>query len=162
MTMNEKYLSCKEVIEAAVSANYADSRLDTKAAVAQVVERFGADRVAYILAITVKAKDHDGRISSASKAWAQTVPTTDDHGNCYLIVDKCNPGLTDLFVKQFRTEYPERKPSVLEKLTSPPTLVAPHDVHADRRAHDARHEDIEDLLRGRRCGAVAQCAYEYE
>lgn len=130
MIMNEfeKYLSCKEVIEAAVSANYADSRLDTKAAVAQVVERFGADRVAYILAVTVKAKDHDGRISSTSKAWAQTVPTTDDHDNRYLIVDKCNPGLMDLFVKQFRTEYPERKPSVLEKLTSPPTPGVPHDV----------------------------------
>ena len=126
MTMNEfeKYLSCKEAIEAAVGVNYSDNRFNTKAAVAQVVDQFGADRVAYVLAVTIKAKDHDGRISGTSKAWAQTVPTTDDHDNCYLIVDKCNPGLTDLFVKQFRTEYPERKPSVLEKLTSPPTLVA--------------------------------------
>lgn len=130
MTMNEfeKYLSCKETIEAAVSANYADNRLDTKAAVAQVVDQFGADRVAYVLAVTVKAKDHDGRISGANKTWAQTISTTDDHDNCYLIVDKCNPGLTDLFVKQFRTEYLERKLSVLEKLTSPPTPGVPHDV----------------------------------
>lgn len=130
MAMNEfeKYLSCKEAIEAAVSANYADNRLNTKAAVAQVVERFVTDRVAYVLAVTIKAKDHDGRISGANKAWAQTIPTMDDHDNRYLIVDKCNPGLTDLFVKQFRTEYLERKPSVLEKLTSPPTPVAPHDV----------------------------------
>ena len=130
MTMNEfeKYLSCKEAIEAAVGLNYADNRLDTKAAVAQVVERFEAACVAYVLAATIKEKDHDGRISSTSKAWAQTVPTTDDHDNRYLIVDKCNPGLTDLFVKQFRTEYPERKPSVLEKLTSPPTPGVPHDV----------------------------------
>ena len=125
MTMNEfeKFLFCKEAIEAAVGANYADNRLDTKVAVAQVVDQFGADRVAYVLAVTVKAKDHDGRISGANKTWAQTIPTTDDHDNCYLIVDKCNPGLTDLFVRQFRTEYPERKPSVLEKLTSPPTPV---------------------------------------
>ena len=130
MTMNEfeKYLSCKEAIEAAVGVNYSDNRFNTKAAVAQVGDQFGADRVAYVLAVTIKAKDHDGRISSASKAWAQTVPTTDDHDNCYLIVDKCNPGLTDLFVKQFRTEYLERKLSVLEKLTSPPTPGVPHDV----------------------------------
>ena len=60
--------------------------------------------------------------------WVQTVPTTDDHDNRYLIVGKCNPGLVDLFVKQFRTEYPERKPSVLEKLTSPPMPGVPHDV----------------------------------
>ena len=58
MAMNEfeQNLACKEAIESAVGANYADNRLDSKAAVRQVLDQFGADRVAYVLAVTIKAK----------------------------------------------------------------------------------------------------------
>lgn len=118
-------IACKEAIETAVDANYADNRLNTKAAARQVLDQFGADRVAYVLAVTIKAKDYDGRISPANKAWAQTISTADDKNNRYLIVDKCNPGLTDLFAKQFRTELQEHKPSVLEKLTAQSARTSP-------------------------------------
>ena len=127
MAMNEfeQNIACKEAIESAVGANYADNRLNSKAAVRQVLDQFGADRVAYVLAVTIKAKDYDGRISPANKSWANTIPTADDKNNCYLIVDKCNPGLTDLFARQFRTELQEHKPSVLEKLTAQAEHTSP-------------------------------------
>lgn len=70
-------------------------------------------------------KEHDGRISRDNKAWAKTIPMPEDGGDprhsYALVVDKVNPGLTDLFVKQARKalQTPE-KGSVLEKLKQEP------------------------------------------
>ena len=74
---------------------------------------------------TVLKKEHDGRISRDNKAWAKTVPMPEDGGDprhsYALVVDKVNPGLTDLFLKQTRKvlQAPE-KGSVLEKLKQEP------------------------------------------
>ncbi len=79
----------------------------------------------YILANTVLKKEHDGRISRDNKAWAKTIPMPEDGGDprhsYALVVDKVNPGLTDLFLKQARKvlQAPE-KGSVLEKLKQEP------------------------------------------
>ena len=66
--------ACKEAIEQAISRHYRDNRLDAEAAVKDVLERFGPDRVQYVLANTVRHKEWDGRISRDSKAWASTMP----------------------------------------------------------------------------------------
>lgn len=86
-----------------------------------VLEQFGPDRVQYVLANTVRHKEWDGRISRDNKAWASTIPMPEggsqDRHSEYLVVDRCNPGLTDLFLKQVRQLAGEReKPSVREKL----------------------------------------------
>ena len=90
-----------------------------------MLEQFGPERMQYILANTVLKKEHDGRISRDNKAWAKTVPMPEDGGDprhsYVLVVDKVNPGLTDLFLKQARKvlQAPE-KGSVLEKLKQEP------------------------------------------
>ena len=79
----------------------------------------------YILANTVLKKEHDGCISRDNKAWAKTISMSNDGGDprhsYALVMDKVNPGLTDLFVKQARKalQTPE-KGSVLEKLKQEP------------------------------------------
>ena len=103
------------------SAHYAENRLDTEAAVKDVLEKFGAERVQFILVNTIQHKNHDGRISQDNKAWAKTIPMPEDSGasrHCaYLVVDQVNPGLTDLFTRQFRKVAQEQqKSSVLQKL----------------------------------------------
>ena len=45
-----------------------------KLSVNDVLERFGPDRVQYVLANTVRHKEWDGRISRDNKAWASTMP----------------------------------------------------------------------------------------
>ena len=113
--------ACKEAIEQTISAHYAENRLDTEAAVKDVLEKFGTERVQFILANTIQHKNHDGRISQDNKAWAKTIPMLEDsdafrHG-AYLVVDRVNPGLTDLFTRQFRKDAQEQqKSSVLQKL----------------------------------------------
>ena len=113
--------ACKEAIEQTISAHYAENRLDTEAAVKDVLEKFGTERVQFILANTIQHKNHDGRISQDNKAWAKTIPMLEDSGasrhSAYLVVDQVNPGLTDLFTRQFRKVAQEQqKSSVLQKL----------------------------------------------
>ena len=118
-------LACKEATRQAINAHYGDNRLNTEAAVKEVLEQFGPERMQYILANTVLKKEHDGRISRDNKAWAKTIPMPEDGGDprhsYALVVDKVNPGLTDLFLKQARKvlQAPE-KGSVLEKLKQEP------------------------------------------
>ena len=122
--------ACKEAIEQAISAHYAENRLDTEAAVKDVLEKFGAERVQFILANTIQHKNHDGRISQDNKAWAKTIPMPEDSDasrHCaYLVVDGVNPGLTDLFTRQARkTMQEQQKSSVLQKLKQEPPARKP-------------------------------------
>ena len=132
--------ACKEAIEQAIGRHYSNNRLDAEAAVNDVLERFGPDRVQYVLANTVRHKEWDGRISRDNKAWASTMPLSEgapqDRHSGYLVVDRCNPGLTDLFLKQVRQLAGEReKPSVREKLQKAPA--------APRRSALAKKKEAE-------------------
>lgn len=129
-------IACRDAIEQAIADNYRDNRLDP-ACVRQTTQQFDSDRIFYVLSNTVRHKDHDGRISRDNKAWAQTVPVCEDKDgfgydrNVYFIVDRCNPGLTDLFLSQARREYvpvQEQKPSVRGSLNK----------HAGQQAHSGR------------------------
>lgn len=117
-------IACKEAIEQAIAAHYHDNRLGIEA-VHQVLEQFGYDRMFYVLAVTVRQKDWDGRISRDNKAWAKTIPVYENPGssvrdcNIYFVVDRSHPGLTDLFLTQARREYTQaqaKKPSVRDSL----------------------------------------------
>ena len=122
--------ACKEAIEQAISAHYAENRLNTEAAVKDVLEKFGTERVQFILANTIQHKNHDGRISQDNKSWAKTIPMPEDSDasrHCaYLVVDGVNPGLTDLFTRQARkTMQEQQKSSVLQKLRQEPPARKP-------------------------------------
>lgn len=103
---NEK---CKEAIQEAISSNYDGNRLCVDAAVKEVLGKFGAERVQYLLANTVQRKSWDGRISPESKAWAQTISIPNDNRNAYLSLDGVNPGLMDSFLKGVRENIPKKK-----------------------------------------------------
>ena len=128
---NKANMACKEAIEAAICDHYRDHRLGSDA-VKQVVEQFGYDRVFHVLAVTVRQKDWDGRISQDNKAWAKTVPVFENPDawgtdrNCYLVVNS-HPGLTDLFLSQARNAHTQeqQKSSVRDKLKKQPETTSP-------------------------------------
>ena len=122
-------VACREAIEDAIHENYRDNRLDTEC-VKTVMDRFGVDRVEYVLANTVQHKDWDERFSNSNRAWAKTIPVVTD-GNEFVgdrrtafVVDRSHTGLTDLFVTAFRREQqklleaPSRM-SIYEQLRQP-------------------------------------------
>ena len=66
---NVANIACRAAIEKAISENFDGMRLRADA-VAQVLSEFGADRVQFVLANTVRQKSWDGRFSRENKAWA--------------------------------------------------------------------------------------------
>ncbi len=107
-------VECRRAIEAAISSNYGDNRLDADAAVKSVLEQFSPERVRYVLANTIQQKDFDGRIPQPLKEWAKTVDVCPENASRFL-VDKPNPGLTALFVDAFRQQTEPKKEVTSEK-----------------------------------------------
>ena len=107
-------VECRRAIEAAISSNYGDNRLDADAAVKSVLEQFSPERVRYILANTIQQKDFDGRIPQPLKEWAKSIDVCPENASRFL-VDKPNPGLTALFVDAFRQQTEPQKEAVSEK-----------------------------------------------
>ena len=107
-------VECRRAIEAAISSNYGDNRLDVDAAVKSVLEQFSPERVRYVLANTIQQKDFDGRIPQPLKEWAKTVEVCPENASRFL-VDKPNPGLTALFVDAFRQQTEPQKEVTSEK-----------------------------------------------
>ena len=114
-------VSCKEAIEAAIREHYRDNRLDAGAAVGQVAEQFGQERMLYVLAATVRHFDYDGRISQDNKRWANTIPVYEnkdgmDSDRSVQFVVCSHPGLTDLFLTQARHEQRLRQPLTADEI----------------------------------------------
>ena len=107
-------VECRRAIEAAISSNYGDNRLDADAAVKSVLEQFSPERVRYVLANTIQQKDFDGRIPQPLKEWAKSVEVCSENASRFL-VDKPNPGLTALFVDAFRQQTEPQKEVMPEK-----------------------------------------------
>ena len=107
-------VECRKAIEAAISSNYGDNRLDADAAVKSVLEQFSPERVRYVLANTIQQKDFDGRIPQPLKEWAKSVEVCPENASRFL-VDKPNPGLTALFVDAFRQQTEPQKEVTSEK-----------------------------------------------
>ena len=75
-------VACREAIENAIRDNYRDNRLDLSC-VKPIMDRFGVDRVEYVLANTVQYKDWDERFSLSNREWAKTIPIVTD-GNDFV------------------------------------------------------------------------------
>lgn len=101
-------IACREAIEKAIRENFDGMHLKQEA-VEPVMEAYGAERVAYVLASTVKYMEHDGRFSGSNKLWAHTIQgLRDDDGQsrdagCDIAVAS-HPGVLDLFINLAR-EY---------------------------------------------------------
>ena len=117
-------VECRRAIEAAISSNYGDNRLNADAAVKSVLEQFSPERIRYVLANTIQQKDFDGRIPQPLKEWAKSVEVCPENASRFL-VDKPNPGLTALFVDAFRQQTEAQKDVTSEKATErDPEVVA--------------------------------------
>lgn len=134
--------ACKNMIEDVIAAAYQDNSLkDVREASKAVIDTFGFDRTMFVLANTIRMKSYDGRISPENKAWAQTIPICEAQRN--IIVDRCNPGLLDLFTNQVRKDFAaeqarsQQKTSVREKLHGAPARAAERSASA-KKDWDAR------------------------
>ena len=97
-------VACAEAIDKAIASRHDGFSFDSKAAVKEVVERFGYDRTLFVLAATVQNQEWDGRFSNNNKDWARTVPVFDTKRSREYSV-RSHPVLADAFVATARHEH---------------------------------------------------------
>lgn len=93
---------CARAIERAISENYQDNILDN--CIQSVIDRYGFDRVNWVLANTIQEKQDDGRFSQENKAWAKGFYIPQDDIRWHFCVES-HPGLTDIFTNQARRAW---------------------------------------------------------
>lgn len=93
---------CARAIEKAIAENYHDNTLNN--CVNSVIEKYGFNRVNFVLANTVLQKKEDGRFSEDNKRWARgcRIPREDVNGHFTV---ESHPGLTDIFINQARKAW---------------------------------------------------------
>ena len=111
---NNVNLQCKEAIEAAVREHFDGMYLSHDAAKG-VIETFGMERVALVLANTVQLQDWDGRYSRRNKEWAKTIPNENPETvRCGYVLNS-HPAVLDGFIDLVREEQ-QRSRTQGEKL----------------------------------------------
>jgi len=98
-------IACRDYITQSIALNYDGMHLGGDVA-EHAIAKFGYDRVNWLLANTIRLKDHDGRFSAANKEWAKGFffEHDDIHRHDFLI-DDAHPGLVDIVVNQARQAY---------------------------------------------------------
>ena len=108
-------IACRDTMDKAVAENFDGAHLKTEAILDNVIAAYGKERVELILAATILEKAHDGRFSRGNKEWAASV-TMPEGENLYLVSDRTHHVLLDALAKEYRVNYAEKKPSVMDKL----------------------------------------------
>ena len=115
---------CKGAVEETIRKNFDGMHLKHDI-VKPLAEQYGSERIAFVLANTLKQESWDGRFSRDNKAWASefSIPENIVRGtdmNRELIVSS-HPAVLDGFIDMFRSEVLEQEKELSagqEKLTS--------------------------------------------
>lgn len=113
-------MDCKNAIESAIRENFDGLHLN-HGVVTPILEEYGAERVAFVLADTLQHLSADGRFSRDNKAWADGIHIPENRRdeidlNADYIVSS-HPAVLDGFVNIFREEARERLEELDEVLT---------------------------------------------
>ncbi|MCD8214413.1 MAG: DUF3849 domain-containing protein [Clostridiales bacterium] len=100
---NRENRRCRAYIEKTISENFDGMYLDPTV-IDDAIEQFGVDRVSYVLAATVKAKDYDERFSSSNRKWADTVDISFRSPNSFSEIINSHSAILDGFINLFRKE----------------------------------------------------------
>ena len=95
--------SCARDIERCIEEGYSDNHLNTDGAKA-IIDKYGFNRVNWVLSNTIQRKEADGRFSQENKEWAKSLYIPKDETGWHFEVDS-HPGLTDMFVSRVRQEF---------------------------------------------------------
>ena len=102
-------IECGRAIDQAIKENNPEQyRFDLKTAAKAVIDEYGADRTAWVLASTVADEGNDGRFSDSNKSWAKEfdTPKPDFYFDTHRAV-------LDGFIKRFREDT---QPSIMASL----------------------------------------------
>ena len=101
-------IECKLAIEDAIRNNFDGMHLN-EGIEYKIIEQYGMDRVAFVVANTVNEHNWDGRFSRDNKEWAKTVPMSEDENvrsECCLTT---HPAVLDAFINRIRKKIKEEE-----------------------------------------------------
>lgn len=99
-------IECKLAIEDAILHNFDGMHL-SEGIEDKIIEQYGMERVAFVVANTVNEHNWDGRFSRDNKEWAKTVPMSEDENvrsECCLTT---HPAVLDAFINRIRKKIKE-------------------------------------------------------
>lgn len=105
-------IDCKNVIEQAITENFDGMSLTPDTATG-VIEKYGEERVAFVLANTLKQLSYDGRFSDGNKRWADGIDVPEnisrgiDLNRDYIV--SSHPAVLNGFIDMARNEIRTRK-----------------------------------------------------
>lgn len=112
---HKENIACCKAIDEAIRNNFDGMHLNGNTADG-VIEKYGIDRVVYVLANTLQQKEYDGRFSSVNKDWASETDVPDGKNN-YEFCSDAHPAILDGFCDMVRkTQRELQKPSIKKKL----------------------------------------------
>lgn len=115
-------IDCKNAVENAIRTHFDGLHL-AHDAVDSVLEEYGWERLAYVLACTVQHKESDGRFSRGTKEWAASIPVAEnisrgmDLNNDYVI--DSHPAVLDGFIGLARDKFVELEKMEQQKKAEP-------------------------------------------
>nr|WP_300837753.1 DUF3849 domain-containing protein [uncultured Acetatifactor sp.] len=140
---------CKKAIEETIQQHFDGMHLEHDI-VKPLIEQFGAERLAFVLANTIQKQSWDGRFSRANKAWASEFQIPEDlvRGidiNQNLVVSS-HPAVLDGFINMFRNEALEKEISAgQEKGRDASPKAEKREVQPTENMNgDFIYEDIDD------------------
>ncbi len=98
-------VACKEDIEKAIEINFDGMHLN-KDFEDQLIEKYGIERMRYVLANTVQQKQDDGRFSSETKAWANSIEVNSPDEDKVQFIVESHPAVLDGFINRIRKKEP--------------------------------------------------------
>ena len=99
-------IECKHEIDQAVNKNFDGYRLN-KGFEQDLLDRFGMERVKYVLANTVQEQAWDGRYSPETKEWSNTVTIAEEKERRHQFELTSHPAVLDGFIARIRAAEKE-------------------------------------------------------
>ena len=99
---------CKEEIEHFIRRSFDGMHLRTEYFADDVLKLFGAERVAYVLAATVRENETDGRYVVSNKEWAKTIKSENTEEELRTISVGSHPAIVDGLISYLRKHVLEQ------------------------------------------------------
>lgn len=114
-------IDCKRAVEGAIRSHFDGMHL-AHDVVDGVLEEYGPERLAFVLACTVQYKESDGRFSRDTKEWAESIPIPENMGrgtdlNHDYVVES-HPAVLDGFIGIAREKFAELEKEMAEPFIS--------------------------------------------
>ena len=106
--------ACREEMDKAISENFDGMHLK-EGFERELMERYGRERVEYLLATTVRENAWDGRYSRENREWADSIPVSESESERIVCCLRSHPAVIDGLIRRIRRNEHEKQPKKEEE-----------------------------------------------